>query len=145
MPVISKSALVPYSCAEMYDLVNDIAAYPDFLPWCGGSEILESNEDEIRASVALSRSGINKSFTTLNRLQKNKMIEMRLVEGPFQHLEGYWRFESLSDEACKVLFDIEFEFSSRLLAMTVGPVFSQVTGSMLDAFTKRAVEVYGKR
>lgn len=145
MPVISKSALVPYSSAEMYALVNDISAYPDFLPWCGASKVLESNEDEIRARVELARSGIKKSFTTLNRLQKNKMIEMRLVEGPFQHLEGFWRFESLNETACKIMFDIEFEFSSRILAMTVGPVFSQVTSTMVDAFTKRAVEVYGKR
>lgn len=145
MPVISKSALVPYSAAEMYALVNDIPAYPDFLPWCGSSEVLDSNEDEIRARVELARSGIKKSFTTLNRLQKDKMIEMRLIEGPFQHLEGFWRFESLNETACKIMFDIEFEFSSRILAMTVGPVFSQVTSTIVDAFTKRAVEVYGKR
>lgn len=145
MPVISKSALVPYSAAEMYALVNDISAYPDFLPWCGDSEVLESSEDEIHARVELARSGIKKSFTTLNRLQKDKMIEMRLVEGPFQHLEGFWRFESLNETACKIMFDIEFEFSSRILAMTVGPVFSQVTSTIVDAFTKRAVEIYGKR
>lgn len=145
MPVISKSALVPYSAAEMFALVNDIPAYPDFLPWCGDSEILASNEDEIRAKVQLSRSGIKKSFTTLNRLQKDKMIEMRLVEGPFQHLEGFWRFEPLNDMACKVMFDIEFEFSSKILALTVGPVFSQITSTLVDAFTKRAVEIYGKR
>lgn len=145
MPVISKSALVPYSAAEMFALVNDIPAYPDFLPWCGDSEVLASNEDEIRAKVQLSRSGIKKSFTTLNRLQKDKMIEMRLVEGPFQHLEGFWRFEPLNDTACKVMFDIEFEFSSKILALTVGPVFSQITSTLVDAFTKRAVEIYGKR
>ena len=145
MPVISKSALVPYSAAEMFALVNDIPAYPDFLPWCGDSEVLTSNEDEIRAKVQLSRSGIKKSFTTLNRLQKDKMIEMRLVEGPFQHLEGFWRFEPLNDTACKVMFDIEFEFSSKILALTVGPVFSQITSTLVDAFTKRAVEIYGKR
>ena len=145
MPVISKSALVPYSASEMYALVNDIAAYPDFLPWCGSSEIINRTDDEVRASIELSRSGITKSFTTLNRLQKDKMIEMRLVEGPFKHMEGFWRFEKLNDLACKVMFDIEFEFSSKILAMTVGPVFSQITSTMIDAFTKRAVEVYGKR
>jgi len=145
MPVISKSALVPYSAAEMFALVNDIPAYPDFLPWCGDREVLTSNEDEIRAKVQLSRSGIKQSFTTLNRLQKDKMIEMRLVEGPFQHLEGFWRFEPLNDTACKVMFDIEFEFSSKILALTVGPVFSQITSTLVDAFTKRAVEIYGKR
>jgi len=145
MPVINKSALVPYSAQEMYRLVDDIAAYPEFLPWCGSSEVLERNEDEVKASIELSRSGIKKSFTTLNRLQAGKMIEMRLLEGPFRHLEGFWRFESLNESACKVMFDIEFEFSNKILAMTVGPVFSQVTNTIVDAFTKRAVEVYGKR
>jgi len=145
MPVINKSALVPYTALEMYKLVDDIEAYPAFLPWCGGSEVIERDEDEVKASILLSRSGIKKTFTTLNRLQHGKMIEMRLVEGPFRHLEGFWRFETLSDTASKIMFDIEFEFSNKLLAMTVGPVFSQITNTMVDAFTTRAVEVYGKR
>ena len=145
MPIINKSALVPYTAHEMYSLVDDIEAYPEFLPWCGASEVLKRDEDEVRASILLSRSGLNKSFTTLNRLQSGKMIEMRLIEGPFRHLEGFWRFESLSESASKIMFDIEFEFSNKLLAMTVGPVFSQVTNTIVDAFTKRAVEIYGKR
>ncbi|MCK4743296.1 MAG: type II toxin-antitoxin system RatA family toxin [Sulfuriflexus sp.] len=145
MPVINKSALVPYTAKEMYALVDDIDAYPKFLPWCGASEVLERNDDEVKASILLSRSGLKKSFTTLNRLQSGKMIEMRLIEGPFSHLQGFWRFESLNESASKIMFDIEFEFSNKLLAMTVGPVFSQVTNTIVDAFTKRAVEVYGKR
>jgi len=145
MTIINKSALVPYSALEMYQLVDDIESYPEFLPWCGGSEVISRNEDEAKASILLSRSGIKKTFTTLNRLQHGKMIEMRLIEGPFRHLEGFWRFESLSDTASKIMFDIEFEFSNKLLAMTVGPVFSQITNTMVDAFTIRAVEVYGKR
>ena len=145
MPIINKSALVPYTALEMYQLVDDIESYPAFLPWCGGTDVIERNEDEVKASILLSRSGIKKTFTTLNRLQHGKMIEMRLVEGPFRHLEGFWRFESLSDAASKIMFDIEFEFSNKLLAMTVGPVFSQITNTMVDAFTTRAVEVYGKR
>jgi len=145
MPVINKSALVPYTALEMYSLVDDIEAYPAFLPWCGGSEVIERDEDEVKASILLSRSGIKKHFTTLNRLQHGKMIEMRLVEGPFKHLEGFWRFETLNESASKIMFDIEFEFSNKLLAMTVGPVFSQITSTMVDAFTTRAAEVYGKR
>lgn len=145
MTVINKTALVPYSASEMYDLVDDIAAYPSFLPWCGSSEVLERNDDEVRASIELSRSGIRKTFTTVNRLQTGKMIEMRLIEGPFKHLEGYWRFQPLSDTACKVMFDIEFEFSNKILSMTIGPLFSQITNTLVDAFASRAVEVYGKR
>jgi len=145
MPIVNKSALLAYSAAEMYAIVNDIEAYPEFLPWCKSSQIISANEDEIKATLDLSRSGINKSFTTCNRLQKDKMIEMRLVDGPFRHLEGFWRFEALNEAASKVMFDMEFEFSSKLLSVTVGPVFSQITGSLVDAFSKRAVEVYGKR
>ena len=145
MPVINKSALVPYTAQEMYELVDDIESYPVFLPWCGGSEVLKRNDDEVKASILLSRSGVKKKFTTLNRLQKGKMIEMRLVEGPFRHLEGFWRFESLNESASKIMFDIEFEFSSKLLALTVGPVFNQIANTMVDAFTGRAVDVYGKR
>lgn len=145
MPIINKSALVPYTAVEMYTLVDDIEAYPDFLPWCGGTKELERNEDEVKASILLSRSGIKKTFTTLNRLQHGKMIEMRLVEGPFRHLEGFWRFESLGESASKIMFDIEFEFSNKLLSMTVGPVFSQITNTMVDAFSTRAIDIYGKR
>lgn len=145
MPIVNKSALLPYSAAEMYMLVNDIEAYPTFLPWCKSSTIISVSADEIKACLDLSRSGINKSFTTCNRLQKDKMIEMRLVDGPFRHLEGFWRFEGLNETSCKVMFDMEFEFSSRILGLTVGPVFSQITNSLVDAFSKRAVEVYGKR
>jgi len=145
MTVINKTALVPYSASEMYQIVDDINAYPEFLPWCGGSEVLSRDEDEVRARVDLSRGAIKKSFTTLNRMQTGKMIEMRLVDGPFSHLEGYWRFQPLNETACKVMFDIEFEFSNKILSMTVGPVFSQITSTLVDAFANRAVEVYGKR
>jgi ribosome-associated toxin RatA of RatAB toxin-antitoxin module len=93
----------------------------------------------------LSKGGINKSFATLNRLQPGKMIEMRLLEGPFKRLEGYWRFDTLREGACKVSLDMDFEFSSRMLGMVVGPVFTQVANTLVDAFCRRAEEVYGKR
>lgn len=143
MPNISKSALVPYTAAQMFDLVDKVSDYPEFLPWCGGSEELSRNEDEVNASVTISHSGINKAFTTCNRLQKNKMIEMELVNGPFKHLHGFWRFETLSDSACKVSLDLEYEFSSKLLGMAVGPVFNQIANSMVDSFCQRADKIYG--
>lgn len=145
MTSISKSALVPYSPAEMFALVDDIEAYPEFLPWCRATQVLERNEDEVRATIALSKGGVDKSFTTCNRNQGHKMIEMRLVEGPFQRLEGFWRFTPLGDDGCKVSLDLEFEFASRMLSIVVGPVFSQVANSLVDSFQQRAVAVYGKR
>lgn len=144
MPSISKSALVPYNAEQMYKLVDNVPDYPQFLPWCGGAEELSRNEDEVKASVMISHSGINKAFTTRNRLQKNKMIEMELVNGPFKHLHGFWRFEELSEQACKVSLDLEYEFSNRLLGLAVGPVFNQIANTMVDSFCQRADSVYGK-
>jgi len=142
---IHRSALVPYSPAEMFALVSDVDAYPEFLPWCSGARVLERKGDEVRACVEISKGAVHKSFTTLNREQKDKMIEMRLLEGPFRHLEGFWRFDPLGDAACKVSLDLEFDFSSRMLGMMVGPVFNQIANTLVDAFHQRAVQVYGKR
>lgn len=145
MPTIHKSALVPYSNAQMFALVNDVENYPQFLPWCRTSRVLERGMDEVRAAVEIAHGALHKSFTTLNRLQQNKMIEMRLVEGPFRRLEGYWRFDVLGENACKVSLDLDFEFSNRLVAMAMGPVFTQIANSLVDAFCKRARELYGRQ
>ena len=144
MTTVSRTALLPYSAAEVFVLVDDIDAYPEFLPWCKSAQVLSRTDDEVRATIELSRGGIHKSFTTCNRLQRHKMIEMRLVEGPFHHLEGFWRFDHLDEAASKVSLDLEFEFSSRLLSLTVGPVFNQIASTLVDSFCERAVEVYGK-
>jgi len=145
MTSISKSALVAYSPAQMFALVDGVEAYPEFLPWCSSTRVLSRTPDELQATIELSTGGIRKAFTTCNRNQKNKMIEIRLVEGPFKQLEGFWRFDALGEDGCKVSFDLEFEFASRMLDMVVGPVFSQIADSLVDSFHKRAVEVYGKR
>jgi len=141
---VKKSALVLYSAAEMYALVNDIEAYPQFLPWCRSTHVLMCGEDELRATIEMAKGGIHKSFTTFNRMQKHKMIDIRLLEGPFKRLEGYWRFEPLRADACKVSLDLEFEFS-QLLRVAIEPVFKQIANSLVDAFCKRAVDLYGKR
>ena len=143
MTTIHKSALVPYSAEQMYNLVDDIPAYPEFLPWCSGSKEINRCEDEVQASLDIAHSGVHKSFTTRNRLEINKTIEMQLVEGPFKHLHGIWRFEPLGDVGSKVMLDLEFEFSSKLLGMTFGPLFSKIASSLVDAFIQRAQKVYG--
>lgn len=144
MTTISKSALVNFSAAQMFELVDNIKAYPEFLPWCGGSEELSRNDDEVRASVKIAHSGLNKSFSTRNLLQKNKMIEMALVDGPFKHLHGFWRFDALDESACKVCLDLEYEFSSKLVGFALGPVFSQIANTLVDSFCQRASSVYAK-
>ena len=145
MATVKKSALVLYSAAEMYALVEDIEANPRFLPWCRSTQVLSRNEDEVRATIEMVKGGVHKSFTTCNRMQNHKMIDIRLLEGPFKRLEGYWRFEPLRADASKVSLDMEFEFASPLLRVAVEPVFKQIANSLVDAFCKRAVELYGKR
>ena len=143
MATIAKSALVQHRATEMFALVDDVSSYKDFLPWCGGSEELSRNDDEVKASVMIAHSGLNKSFTTLNRLQKDKLIEMSLIDGPFKHLHGFWRFDELSADACKISLDLEYEFSNRLIGMVVGPVFGQIANTLVDSFCQRAEVIYG--
>lgn len=143
MVAINKHALVSYSAEKMFSLVDDIEAYPQFLAWCRSAEVLSRTEDEVTACLELKKGAVHKSFTTLNRLQKNKMIEMRLLEGPFQHLEGFWRFDRLEEDACKVSLDLEFEFSNKMIGIVMGPVFSHIANSLVDSFCKRAKDIYG--
>lgn len=144
MPVIHRENLVPYSAPQMYRLVNEIEDYPKFVPWCVSSRVLSRTEDEIHACLSFERGGLQKAFTTCNRLQPEKMIEIRLVNGPFHHLEGFWRFEAIDDEASTVLFDLEYEFSNKLFSFAFEKVFHAIASSLVDAFSKRAREVYSE-
>lgn len=143
MPVINHSLVVPHTVSQMYELVDAIERYPLFLPWCKSSQVLSRTVDEVRATLTLAGGGFQKSFTTCNRLQPNKMIEIRLLDGPFRQLEGFWRFEAVEPHGSRVSLDLEFEFSNKLLALAFGPVFSQVANTLVDAFVKRAKQVYG--
>lgn len=143
MTSVSRSALVPYSAEQMFRLVDDVAAYQDFLPWVKESRELHRDEDTVRATLVFAKGGFEKAFTTQNRIQRGKIIDIRLVEGPFQHLNGYWRFQQLEENACKVSLDMEFEFASRLLGMAFGRVFTQVANTLVDSFVQRARQVYG--
>lgn len=143
MAHISRSALVPYSPEQMYQLVDAIDLYPQFLPWCRTAEEHARNDDEVKASIQIAKGAVNKTFTTLNRLQPNKTIEMCLLDGPFKHLHGFWRFDELKPGACKVSLDLDFEFSNRILGLAIGPVFNQVANTLVDSFVERAKKVYG--
>ncbi|APZ42227.1 type II toxin-antitoxin system RatA family toxin [Acidihalobacter ferrooxydans] len=145
MTTLSRSALVAYEPQEMYALVNDIEHYPEFLPWCRSTQVHARSDDEVRATIEIAKGSVRKSFTTRNHMQTGKMIEVGLVDGPFSHLHGFWRFDRLGDTACKVSLDMEFDFSNRLLGLAIGPVFSQIVISLVDAFVKRARDVYGPR
>lgn len=142
MTIISKSALVSYTPEQMYKLVDDIEAYPGFLPWCGDATEIVREDDMVEASLFISHSGLNKTFSTRNRNYPFKKIEMCLLDGPFKHLEGVWIFEPLGDHACKVSLNLDFEFSSKVLSLTLGPIFNIIANSLVDAFIQRADKVY---
>jgi len=142
---IQRSALVPYSDHEMYQLVADIPSYPAFLPWCGGARIVTRAPEMVVAEIGIAYKGVHKTFTTRNLLQPDKMMEMQLVEGPFRHLHGYWRFTPLDALASKIALDLEFEVANRLLAMMLTPVFSGIATDLVEGFRRRAVALYGAR
>jgi ribosome-associated toxin RatA of RatAB toxin-antitoxin module len=144
MHSVSRSVLVPYSAAQMFDLVADVEKYPEFMPWCGGSEIQSRDEHGMQASVTISLAGIRQRFTTRNTHDYPNRIELELVDGPFSSLVGHWQFQPLAEDACKVVFVLDYAFSSRALEMVVGPVFNRIATSFIDSFTKRAQAVYGE-
>lgn len=144
MADIQRQAIVSYSPAQMFELVNDVEKYPEFITWCVSSEVLYRDDDEVKANLVISGAGLQRSFTTHNRLQTNKMIEIRLVDGPFKHLEGFWRFDNLEEQGTRVALDLEFEFAGHFLDFAFGPIFHQMTNSLVDAFIARADTVYGE-
>lgn len=142
MSVVKRSRIVPYSCEQMYTLVDDVERYSEFLPYFEKTIVHHRDDDEVQATLVVTAVGMQKSFTTRNRLQKNKMIEIRLVDGPFSHLEGFWRFDDVP-EGCNISLDLEFKFSTRMLSMLLEPFFEQVTNTMVDAFCTRAETLHG--
>lgn len=143
MAIIHHKLTVLYSAAEMYRLVDNVEEYAQFLPWCKESRVISRGTDEVRAMLTLAGGGFQKSFSTCNRLQQDKMIEIRLLDGPFRQLEGFWRFDSVAEQGCQITLDLEFEFSNKLLGLAFGPIFNQVANTLVEAFYKRAQEVYG--
>ena len=143
MTTISKSALVTHSPEDMFKLVDDIEAYSEFLPWCGKATEISRDDKNVEASLFISHSGLNKEFTTKNKNTAFDKIEMHLVNGPFKNLDGIWLFEPLGESACKVSLNLEFEFSSKIISVTLGPIFSKIANSLVDAFIKRADNIYG--
>ena len=141
MTIVKKARVVPFTREQMYNLVN-VERYGEFLPYFSQSLVHHRDEDEVQATLVIEAAGVSKSFTTRNRLQANKMIEIRLVDGPFSHLEGFWRFDDAPD-GCLISFDLEFVFSGRMFSMLLGPIFEQVTDKMVDAFCSRAEALYG--
>ncbi len=144
MPKIIRSALVEYSARQMYQLVNDVLSYPQFLPGCIGSRLISCSDTELIATIDVAKIGIQKSFTTHNYMIPDKQIILTLVEGPFQSLDGRWLFTAMSKETCKVDFEFSFEFKNALFALALKPMFSEFANTMVDAFQQRAKQLYDK-
>lgn len=143
MPVVNRSALVPYSAADMYALVADVERYPDFLPWCSRATVHRRAGSEVEASLEISRGPVRKSFRTRNTLHPRHLIEISLVAGPFRRLSGQWRFAPLAERGCRVSLQLEFDFSSRAMQALLNPIFSEIADSLVDAFCHRAARRYG--
>ena len=147
MKTVNKSVLLWYSPEEMYALVTDVAQYPQFLPWCDRAAVLSEDEDGVTAEVGIAFSGIRQSFTTRNSHTAHRQVDMALVKGPFSQLEGQWTFTPVGDgsqRACKVNLSLCYGFDSAVLARLVGPVFDKIAATLVDAFVKRAQQVYGE-
>ncbi|MBK6395140.1 MAG: type II toxin-antitoxin system RatA family toxin [Betaproteobacteria bacterium] len=145
MKRINHSVLVPYGAREMYDLVDQVERYPQFLPWCGGAQVLDGREPGRIARIDIDYHGIRAHFTTSNANVTGESIVITLVDGPFRHLHGEWRFRPLAEAASKVELELAYEFASGLLERAVGPVFDHIASTFVGAFVTRAESVYGPR
>jgi len=143
LQVVERSAIVSFAPAQMFAVVNDVARYPDFLPWCVGARVESQSATEMLASVKIARGVLRTEFTTRNTLQQDAQILMRLADGPFRHLLGQWRFEAIGERGSQVHFRVEFEFKNRLTAAAFNHTFEALCGTIVDAFARRAQSIYG--
>ena len=132
-----------YSVEQMFQLINDVLAYPQFLPDCSNSKIITEDDNSVTAALLVSKAGLNKWFTTKNTFISNQQVQLELVDGPFNKLYGRWLLTALSDDACKVSLELEYEFSNKMFDLAFGRIFNHLTNNMVQAFTQRAKDVYG--
>jgi ribosome-associated toxin RatA of RatAB toxin-antitoxin module len=143
MRIVDRNAMVPYSAEQMYALVDDVEAYPEFLPWCAAAVLQSRNTEEFIASLTIGYGALNSAFTTRNLLRPPHSMTMQLQDGPFRLLEGRWEFEQLGDSGCEVKLRVEFEFSSAVQDMLFGKTFETICNDLIGAFIKRAHMLYG--
>ena len=146
MKTVQKSVLIWYTAQEMFALVTDVVKYPQFLPWCDQSKVLESDENGMLAEIGIAFAGIHQKFTTRNEHVLDRKVDVKLVSGPFSNLDGHWTFTPVGDageRACRVDLELQYGFQNMALAALGGPVFDRIAGSLVDAFVKRAEQVYG--
>ena len=142
---VNRSALVSYRAAELFDLVDDVDSYAEFLPWCSRSEVLKRDDEVVEATIELQKGSVSKAFTTRNLRAPDESLSIELLGGPFRHLQGGWQFMDLGKAGCKVSLELNFEFESRMIDIMFGAFFQDTCNSLVDAFVQRASEVYGER
>lgn len=142
MAQVEKTVLVHHSAEQMYNLVDAVERYPEFLPWCGGIDLLKRDETTTRARLHIDYHGIKQNFTTENQKTYPTLMDINLVDGPFRHLEGIWRFIPLTEDACKIEFKLNYEFANIFLEKLIAPVFSHIANTFVDAFVMRAEKIY---
>jgi ribosome-associated toxin RatA of RatAB toxin-antitoxin module len=142
MQRVKKSVLVPFSADAMFELVDRVELYPQFLPWCRGTHVVKAHDGGKTARIEIDYHGVHAHFTTDNVTRAGESIVVTLRDGPFRHLQGEWRFKSLSPEASKVEFELAYEFATHMLEQAVGPVFSHIANTFIDAFVRRAESMH---
>lgn len=143
MALVQKTVLIEHSAQQMFDLVDRVEDYPQFLPWCGATELRLRDDTTTTATLHINYHSVKAHFTTENTKVRPTAMSIRLIDGPFRRLEGAWHFKPLAENACKIEFSLTYEFSSKLFEKVIGPVFSHIANTFVDAFTKRAGQVYG--
>ena len=144
MEFISKSTVVSFSTEQMYAVVNDVKSYPDFLPWCRASEVLEHTSQFMKASVSLAVGAVKQTFTTENNLDPGKRIDVHLVSGPFKQLQGFWLFEAAGENICRVGFQMNFEYKNLLVKLALNKIFQGIGDTLVASFIKRAEQLHAK-
>jgi ribosome-associated toxin RatA of RatAB toxin-antitoxin module len=142
MADVKKNVIVNHSTDQMFNLVDRIEDYPLFLPWCGGSQIIERNDKITKASIHIKYSGVNQSFTTQNTKNYPHRIDLKLINGPFKKLEGFWVFKPINQDGCHIEFQLHYEFSNFILDKLISPVFSQIANAFVDGFVTQADKIY---
>jgi len=142
MAEVKKNVIVNHSVDRMFNLVDRIEDYPLFLPWCGGSKVIERTNEITRASIHIKYSGVNQSFTTQNTKDYSSRIDLKLIDGPFKVLEGYWIFTAINEDACSIEFHLRYEFSNFILDKLISPIFGQIANTFVDGFVTQADKIY---
>ncbi|MGB4811091.1 MAG: type II toxin-antitoxin system RatA family toxin [Methylophilaceae bacterium] len=145
MAQVHKTVLIQHSASRMFALVDDVTKYPEFLPWCSGVDLIQQDEKTTTATLHIAYHGLRQKFTTKNQKTQPTLMEVKLVDGPFKHLEGVWKFTPLNDDACKIEFLLSYEFANSFLDKLISPVFSHITSTFVDGFVARADKIYGKK